>query len=45
MILNDKELKQINGGAAWYKALIGLGVFFTMIVGIADGYLRPIKCN
>ncbi len=45
MILDEEALKQINGGAALSKILIGIGIFFTMIVGIADGYTRPLRCS
>lgn len=43
--LTNEELKEINGGAISTKllALIPLGVSF--IVGIIDGYLRPLKCH
>lgn len=44
MILEDKCLYEINGGANW-SIFVGIGLFLTMIVGIADGYLRPLKCN
>ena len=44
MIIDDKKLNEINGGANW-KLFVGLGMLITMIVGIADGYLRPLKCN
>lgn len=42
--LNDYELKEINGGAIkaiW--AAVPLGI--TFVIGIIDGFLRPLKCN
>jgi hypothetical protein len=45
MILNDIELNEINGGGNKYGILAGIGMLITLIVGIADGYLRPLKCN
>lgn len=43
MILTNEELNNINGGG--FGIFIGIGLLFTMIVGIVDGYLRPLKCN
>lgn len=43
-MLDNKELESIRGGFSW-SILAGIGMFITMIVGIADGYLRPLKCN
>lgn len=43
-MLTEKELMSINGGGIG-KILIGIGMFITMIVGIADGFVRPLKCN
>lgn len=45
MILEDDELLEINGGAVSIglaSALIG-GIVF--IIGIIDGYLRPLRCR
>lgn len=44
MIIKDKELNDIVGGVNW-SILAGLSVIVTMIVGIIDGYVRPLKCN
>ena len=43
--LTQTELKQISGGAISAKllAFIPLGVSF--VVGLIDGYLRPLKCR
>ncbi len=43
MIL-EKELHDIKGGSAW-AFLAGIGVMFTLIAGIFDGIMRPLKCN
>ena len=46
MNLTKQELSNINGGAiklALSKYLIGGGIA-TFIVGIVDGYLRPLTC-
>lgn len=45
MELSKNELINIHAGAS----KIGIGIIFggliTLIVGIIDGYLRPLKCN
>ena len=43
--INNQELKQINGGGfnLGIAALIGAGI--TFIIGIIDGYIRPLACN
>jgi len=47
MVLSKNELTNVVGGGtskAW-----GLGILFaalgTMIVGIIDGFMRPLSCN
>lgn len=47
MNLTNKELSDINGGAlkiAASKWLIGGGIV-TFIVGVLNGYLRPLSCK
>ena len=43
--INNQELKQIKGGGINFGigALIGAGI--TFIIGIIDGYIRPLACN
>jgi hypothetical protein len=45
-MLSDTELNNVCGGAAvkWTVGLI-VGSVITLIAGIVDGYLRPLKCN
>lgn len=47
MMLENKELVNIVGGASSKK--IGIGIIFaalgSFIVGIIDGFLRPLACN
>ncbi len=47
MVLENKELIDINGGGTGKK--IGFGIFFaalgSFLVGVIDGFLRPLKCN
>ena len=41
--LEEKELKKISCGGLGTGLLIGAGVIF--LIGVIDGYLRPLKCN
>ena len=41
--LTNDELKQINGGGVGLGLLIAAGVIF--LVGVIDGYVRPLGCN
>lgn len=38
------ELHNINGGS---KAIIGIAIIagITFIIGVIDGYVRPLRCN
>lgn len=42
--LEERELKELKGGAGvgTYLLIGGLVVF---IIGVIDGYVRPLKCN
>lgn len=47
MVLKNEELMKINGGAS--SKNVGIGIIFaalgSFIVGIIDGFLRPLACN
>lgn len=42
--LSSNELNEVNGGGG---ISFGLAVFagITFIIGVIDGYVRPLKCN
>ena len=42
--LNQNELQGIQGGIGFWTGvgIVGIGIF---IVGILDGFTRPIRCN
>ena len=43
MYLNEKQLMQVSGGGyGLWAAIAGVIAF---IIGIADGFLNPVKCN
>lgn len=42
--MNDIELLEVKGGTNWVA--IGIGsTLVSFIVGLIDGYLRPLKCR
>jgi len=45
MNLTEKELRQIKGGSISLGVglLIIAGIVF--LIGVVDGYVRPLKCN
>lgn len=45
MILNNNSLQEISGGAWKLGIAAGVAGFITFLVGIIDGYFRPLKCR
>lgn len=43
--LNDKELMNVDGGAVKIGLLVGIGAGVTFLIGVLDGFFRPLKCN
>lgn len=43
--LTKDELMNIEGGALKFGILVGIGAAVTFIVGVIDGFVRPLKCN
>ncbi len=41
--LENEQLKKINGGGvgAWFL----IGGIIVFLIGVADGYVRPLACN
>ena len=44
-ILKQEELKNVKGGGITFKFIMGLITAGTFIVGLVDGFLRPLKCR
>lgn len=42
--LNNNELKQITGGINIGNIFI-IGGIIVFLIGLVDGYVRPLKCN
>lgn len=44
-MLEKEELTQVKGGAIkWFLIGVG-GVLVSFLIGIFDGYHRPLACN
>ena len=40
----ESELKEVKGGVNWVIVGVG-GSIISFIIGLVDGYLRPLKCR
>ena len=45
MELEDKEMKEIVGGAITWEAVAVGGGIIALIIGIISGYTNPTECN
>lgn len=43
--ITNEELKQLKGGGISIWGGIGIGALITFLVGVVDGFVRPLKCN
>lgn len=43
--INSIELEKINGGSISTWAIFGTIIGAVFIIGIFDGYTRPLACN
>lgn len=45
MVIKDEELNTIYGGGINIGIWLSIGSLITLVIGIIDGYTRPLKCN
>lgn len=45
LIINKEELKNVKGGAFGLKIFVSIISAGTFIIGLVDGFLRPLKCR
>lgn len=45
MALENKELMNISGGGFKFGIAAIIGGIVTFLIGVVDGYLRPLSCN
>lgn len=43
--INEKELKNIKGGGISIWGGIGIASGIIFLIGVIDGFVRPLKCN
>lgn len=43
--LNKEELQNINGGGFHIGIGIGIAAGISFLIGIIDGYVRPLACR
>ncbi len=43
--LDKQELTKINGGGISLTAGLFIAAGVVFIIGVVDGYVRPLKCN
>ncbi len=44
-VLGNDELMRINGGGVLLKVAAGLAAVGVFLIGVLDGFLRPLACN
>lgn len=43
--MSNEELQNVYGGAVKWAALGIISTAVTFIIGLVDGYFRPLKCR
>ena len=43
--IDNKDLKNINGGGLSIWGGVGLVDGIIFLIGLIDGFVRPLKCN
>lgn len=44
-MLTNNEMLAIEGGKIPFNVFAVVGALLTLLAGIVDGYLRPLRCN
>ena len=44
-MIREEKLYEIKGGAAKWSAGFVIGAVVSFIVGLIDGFMRPLSCN
>ncbi|MDD6879458.1 MAG: class IIb bacteriocin, lactobin A/cerein 7B family [bacterium] len=42
--IDNNELMSIDGGISTWTA-VGIGAAVVFLIGVVDGFFRPLKCN
>ena len=43
--MSKEELLEIKGGVSKGLIIGGVGILITFLIGLFDGYMRPLSCN
>lgn len=43
-LLKENELRKINGGWS-ISSILGIGSLISFLIGLVDGYIRPLNCR
>jgi len=43
--LNKEEIQKISGGGISIWGGIGIATGIIFLIGVIDGFVRPLKCN
>ncbi len=43
--ISKKELMQIKGGSISVGTAFGIGAGIVFLIGVIDGFVRPLKCH
>lgn len=43
--IEEHELEKVRGGGASPWVGLGIGALVIFIIGVIDGYTRPLSCN
>ncbi len=44
-LICNSELKKISGGGISFGAIFGISAGLTFLIGLLDGYVRPLSCR
>ena len=44
-VLTNEKLQEVSGGAVSKAMLLGAAAVGIFIIGVFDGFFRPLKCN
>lgn len=45
MVLSNEELTEVVGGGIKLGVAIAIAAIVTFVIGVIDGYTRPLSCN
>ena len=43
--IEENELEKVRGGGSSSWVGLGIGALVIFIIGVIDGYTRPLSCN